>query len=353
MKRIKKIFNGILALAIACAILLISDLGNRTGRNAASPALKQGEKTLYNPPVRIAMVHYITSPDCDDVMAGILARFRETGHRRNQDFIFDEYNANADVGTLNNIVRVVADKKYDLIFSTVLATTQALASKITDVPILFTVVADPVGNGLGTSYADHKSNITGIDCMAYTDQGIELIKKYIPGARNIGVLFCPGEMASVSGLAELKKSCRKYHLNLVAVPVNSVTEVTDATMMLCTKDLDAISQMPDNITIPGFSSIVKITRAHKIPLFCYVSSQVWLGAVAAVAGDFEQQGRQIADVAFDVINGKSPAGIPFCRIKQVRTVINPRVAISYGLVTPREVYEKADVIVNENRMPKP
>jgi len=353
LKRIKKTFNGILALAIACAILLISDLGNRSGSHSKVAAGRKGDHTVFNPPVHIAMVHYVTSPDCDDVTAGILTRFREAGHRRDQDFIFDEYNANADVGTLNNIVRVVADKKYELIFSTVLATTQALSAKITDVPILFTVVADPVGNGLGRSYADHKSNLAGIDCMAYTDQGIALIKKYIPGARNIGVLYCPGEMASVSGLEELKKSCRKYHLNLVAVPVNSVTEVTDATMMLCTKDLDAISQMPDNITIPGFSSMVKITRAHKIPLFCYISSQVRLGAVAAVAGDYVQQGREIADVAFQVIDGKSPSGIPFCRIKQIRTVINPREAIFRGLVTPREVYEMADVIVNENSLPKP
>jgi ABC-type uncharacterized transport system substrate-binding protein len=306
----------------------------------------------FNPPVRIAMVHYVFSPDCDDVTTGILARYKETGHIRDKDFIFDEYNANADVGTLNTVARVVADKKYDLIFVTVLAATQALVSKISNVPILFTVVADPVGNGLGKSYNDHKSNLAGIDCMAYTDEGLVLLQKYIPGARTLGVLYCPGEMASVSGLRELEQSCKNKNIKLIAVPVNTVSEVVDATTMLCMKNIDAISQMPDNITIPGFSSMVKITRKHKVPLFCYISSQVEMGAIAAIAGDFVQQGREIADVSFEVIKGKSPSAIPFSRIKQIRTVINPQAASAYGLETPKAVYDIADHIVKNGQLQK-
>ncbi|HNW50265.1 MAG TPA: ABC transporter substrate-binding protein [Prolixibacteraceae bacterium] len=294
-------------------------------------------KGKFNTPVRMAMVHYVSSPDCDDVAKGILARLKELGHIKDDDFKFDVYNANADIATLNNMVQTVKEKKYDLIFSTVLVATQALAEKITDVPILFTVVADPVGNGLGKSYEDHRPNLTGIDGMSYTDAGIELLLKYLPNAKNIGVLFCPGEMASVSGLKELKKSCKKYNLNLISVPVNAVSEVTDATTMLCAKKIDAISQMPDNCTIPSFSSMVKVTQKQKIPLFAYISSQVEMGAIAAIAGDYFQQGREITDVGMEVLNGKSPNDIPFSRIKQIKTVINPKAATQYGLETPKKL----------------
>ena len=175
----------------------------------------EGEKSQFHRKIRMAMVHYVSSPDCEDVTTGILQRLKELGHIRGDDFIFDEYNANANVITLNNIVKTVENKHYDLIFTTVLSSAQALASKITDIPILFTVVADPVGNGLGKSYADHQPNVTGIDGMSYTDKGVELLKKYLPGAKRIGVLYCPGEMASVSCLKELEKSCKKYVCFLV------------------------------------------------------------------------------------------------------------------------------------------
>jgi putative ABC transport system substrate-binding protein len=357
MKNITGFLKGITFILVVGGILLLSDWSNRekAGKSGNLFNKKKKEQTsavgegkpLFNPPVKIAIVHYVLSPDCEDVTTGILQRFTELGHIKNGDFTFDQYVANADAATLNDIVRVVSEKKYDLIFSTVLMTTQALSSKINDVPILFTIVADPVGNGLGKSYADHKSNITGIDGMSYTDQGIQLIKKYIPHIRNLGTLFCPGEMASRSCLRELTKSCNINNIRLISVPVNSVSEVTDATMMLCMKDIDAICQIQDNCTIPGFSSMVKVTRREKVPLFCFISSQVKMGAIAAVAGDYLQQGKEIGDLAIEVINGKSPAEIPFTRLKYIRTVINPQAAIAYGLKTPEELFKSANQIIGD------
>ncbi len=310
-----------------------------------------GQKELFNPPVKIAMVHYVFSPDCNDVTTGILARLKEKGHIQHRDFTFDEYNANADFGTLNTIVRVVAEKKYDLIFSTVLATTMALSSEIKDIPILFTVVADPVGNGLGKSYVEHRANITGIDGLSFTDKGLDLIATYLPKVKTVGTLFCPGEMASVSGLKELEKSCNNKNITLISVPVNSVSEVVDATTLLCMKDVDAICQLPDNCTIPGFASMVKVTRTQRVPLFCFISSQVEMGAIAAISGDYLQQGAEIADIGMEVVKGKSPADIPFSRLKNIRTVINPEAALVYGIETPASIITTADLIIKKKNAP--
>ena len=304
-----------------------------------------GEKESFNRLMRIAIVHFNEAPDCEDVTTGILQRYAELGHKEDYDFSFDEYNANTDVITLNDIVKVVAERKYDLIFSTVLGATQALSSKIANVPILFTVVADPVGNGLGESYTNHKTNLAGIDGLCYTGRAIDLMKLYLPDAKKVGVLFCPGEMASVTAQKELEKSCTEKGIQLISVPVNSVSEVSDATISLITKKVDAICQVPDNCTIPGFASMVKITQKEKVPLFCFITSQVEMGAIAAIAGDYLQQGREIADMSIEVINGKSPADIPFSRIKQIKTVINPDAAKAYGIATPQSVYEIADQVI--------
>jgi ABC-type uncharacterized transport system substrate-binding protein len=291
------------------------------------------------------MVHYVSSPDCDNVDKGIIERFKELGYKKDNDYIFEPYNANADIATLNNIANQVSKKDYDLIFVTVLAATQAMVSKIKDTPILFTVVADPVGNKLGKSYTNHIPNITGIDGMSYTNQGVDLLLKHLPGAKRLGVLFCPGEMASVSGLKELEKSCHERNIELVSIPVNTISEVADATRLLCSKNIDAICQLPDNCTIPAFSSMVKITRIEKMPLFCFITSQVEMGAIAAIAGDYRQQGHEIADVGIQVLNGKSPDDIPFSRIKTIETVINPGAAKAYGINTPKELMKIADKII--------
>ncbi|MCF8361492.1 MAG: ABC transporter substrate-binding protein [Prolixibacteraceae bacterium] len=312
-------------------------------KQQAQPTIEEQQSFNFKP--KIAMVHYVSSPDCDDVEEGILGRFEELGHKKNIDFIFEEYNANADIATLNNIAKQVSEEDYDLIFVTVLAATQALASKIKDTPILFTVVADPVGNDLGKSYTNHISNITGIDGMSYTNQGIDLVLEYIPDVDNIGVLFCPGEMASVSGLKKLEESCKERNIGVESIPVNTAAEVTDATQLLCSKNIDAICQLPDNCTIPAFASMVKVTQKEQVPLFSFITSQVEMGAIAAIAGDYLQQGHEIADIGLRVVNGESPNNIPFSRIRTIETVINPSAAKAYGLKTPKKLMETADKII--------
>ncbi len=334
--RINKILPGVVSVLILAGILLISDLSNRKGNPRGRDK------------IRMAIVHYGFSRDCSDVQDGILLKLKEQGMKRDTDFVFEEFNSNSDVGTLNEIVKVVSGKKYDLIFTTTLPTTQGLADKIKNMPILFTVVADPSGNGLGKSYRDHIPNLTGIDAMSYTDKGVELVKKYLPGVRRMGVLYVPGEMASVSGLRELERSCREQNVELVAVPVNTVSEVMESTGILCQKGIDALCQMPDGCTIPAFSVIIQVTRKYRIPLFCFISSQVKQGAVAAIAGDFIQQGREIADIGLEVLNGKSPAEIPFSRIKQIITVINLQAARAYGVETPPDLLRTADVIYGKD-----
>nr|MDA3817405.1 ABC transporter substrate binding protein [Prolixibacteraceae bacterium] len=158
-------------------------------------------------------------------------------------------------------------------------------------------------------------------------------------------LFCPGEMASVSGLKELEKSCKARNIKIESIPVNTASEVADATQLLCSKNIDAICQLPDNCTIPGFASMVKITRKEQTPLFCFITSQVEMGAIAAIAGDYMQQGHEIADIGIRVLNGESPENIPFSRIKTIEKVINPAAAKAYGLKTPENLLKTADKII--------
>lgn len=362
MHSFRKIFTAALFLVFTGGILLIIDLPNRNVNNGLNFAKKNnsnvqnrdyqknidGALKEFNQPIKLALVHYAFSPDCEDVEIGILQRLNEIGYVRDTDFTLDSYNANADIGTLNNVVRVVADKKYDIIFSTVLVTAQALAAKIKDVPILFTVVADPIGNGLGVSCEEHIANVTGINGLSYSQRGIQLVKKYLPEVKRIGVLFPPGEAAALSELGALKEACNKHKIELIELPVLTVGEIADATELLCAKKVDAICQTPDNITIPGFASMVKISKKRGIPLFCFITSQVEMGAVAAIAGDFVQQGKEVANIAIRIINGTSTKDIPFSRINNIITVVNPEAATEYGLKTPDAVYKIAEKIVGKN-----
>jgi len=306
-------------------------------------------KKPFETPVKIAMVHFMLTDDCGKVSTGVLNRFDEFGLVRDKDFTFDEFNANADMATLNSAVKVVAEGGYGLIFSTVLVTIQTLASKIKDVPILFTMVGNPAANGLAKSHTDHIPNITGIDAVNFTDEEVELMKQYLPNLKTIGAFYDQGDATSEGNTKKLQGTCDKYGIELVTIPVNNVTDVSDATKLLCSKNIDAICQLPDGKTIPAFATMVKVAQSEKIPLFCFITDQVGLGAVAAVAYDFVQQGKEVADMGIKILEGTPPAEIPISVAKNTKIVISPEATKKYGLGTPDRLLDTADQIIKEGK----
>ncbi len=80
-------------------------------------------------------------------------------------------------------------------------------------------------------------------------------------------------------------------------------------------------------------------------VFVYVECKD--NAVRKASFELLSKGKEIADVAIQIINGKSPSEIPFSRIQQIKTVINIGAAKAYGLETPKELLKSADQIIKE------
>ncbi|MFO6383271.1 ABC transporter substrate-binding protein, partial [Pseudomonas aeruginosa] len=82
---------------------------------------------------------------------------------------------------------------------------QALVAATKSIPIVFSTVTDPVGAHLTPSWEASGTNVTGVSDMLALDKQIELIKKVVPGAKRIGMVYNPGEANSVVVVKELKE----------------------------------------------------------------------------------------------------------------------------------------------------
>lgn len=296
---------------------------------------------------KIAFVHFMSSRDCQDTEDGFRNGLKEHNWEEGKDYTLKVYNAQSDNATLITIVEAIKNNDFDIIVSNVTAAAQAIAKKITTIPQIFTIVADPVGSGLGKSYNNHLPYLTGIDGLANTDDGIALMLKCLPKAKSVGTLFYNGDIGTVKTLAVLKKSCEKHHIHLEVIPVNNLSEVNDAINILCEKDIDAVFQIPDNVTISSFSSIVKSTRKHKTPLFCCIRQQVREGAIAGVTGDYFDQGMDAATMAIRIFNGEKPGDIPFQSLQNNKVIINTAAAKAYEVYFPEDIRNEAFKIFTE------
>ncbi|MCX6550661.1 MAG: ABC transporter permease, partial [Acidobacteria bacterium] len=123
--------------------------------------------------------------------------------------------------------------------------------------------------------------------------------------------------------------------------------VADAALALTASGVDAICQIPGNLTVSAFPSIAHAARQTHLPIFVFQSGQVRGGAVIAVARDYYDSGREAAALAARIMRGENPGSIPFVPFAKTRLIVNQEAARQRGLVIPRSIVGSADEIVGK------
>ena len=172
-----------------------------------------------------------------------------------------------------------------------------------------------------------------------------LLAPHFVGA-DIGGSRLGAEVNMVSQMAVLEKAVRAAGLELKAVAANSPSEVGDAALALVAAHVDAICQLPGNLTVAAFPSIAQAARRARVPVFGFQSSQS-SSAVLTVARDYYDSGREAARMAARIMRGESPAVIPFVGFTTNRIIVNRAAARTLGLTPPADIVAKAQKVIDE------
>lgn len=294
--------------------------------------------------IQIAFVGFSNSSPVDDTEEGVRDLIKELGW---DDVVsVDVFNAQSDMAVVSNIVDNIIAKPYDLVISACTPTSQAVAHKVNDRPVVFCTVADPVYAGLGKSFEDHPDNITGISVMADFKGTVEIIREILPNCKRLGSLFNPAEANSVASKIHLEKAVEEVGMELVTIPVGTAGEISDATIALLAKDIDAICQVTDNLTATSYSGILKEVNKTDMPYFTFMSKQVPDGAFLAVSRDYYENGKDAMRLVARILSGESPGEIPFQLVTETKVDMNSEVRDRLQLTIPEETMKRITKIVN-------
>ncbi|HBC73845.1 MAG: hypothetical protein A2008_11185 [Candidatus Wallbacteria bacterium GWC2_49_35] len=330
-----KLFPALALIFAASALLLFSS------QKAAEKAGGTAGKFF-----RLAVVAYSDTPISEEGRRGIKDGLMETGMDEKRDYEMAEYSAHSDAAALNGIIDAVKNADYDLIFTISTPALQAALKKIQKTPVVFSSTGDPIGAGAGKSFSSHAENVTGICSMSDFSGMIKLVKEISPDVKKIGTVFCPAEINSVLYKDCLKKAAEGEGISLETVPANSAGEVADAANSLCEgRGVEIICQIADNLSAASFPAILKAAAAERIPVFGFIESDAKKGAALSYAKDYYRGGIDSAKLAFRILKGEKPAGIPFEYISKTTLVINKKAAETAGIKIPKAVADRADSFI--------
>ena len=258
--------------------------------------------------VTIGISQFAEHGSLDNCREGFLEGLKEAGYEEGKNLTIEYQNAQADTGNAATIADSFVNKKVDLICA--IATPSAMSAYNSamdaDIPVIYTAVSDPVGAGLAKEDGSNAGNITGSCDLLPVDEQLKMIRKMLPDAKKIGILYTTSEANSVSTIKEYKKVSDKYGFEIVDTGINTLADVDMAAADLVGK-VDCICNLTDNTVVSALQTVLAAANDAKIPVFGSEVEQVKNGCVAAVGIDYVALGKQTGEMAAKVLKGEATA----------------------------------------------
>ncbi len=295
--------------------------------------------------LHIGVIQIVEHPALDGARQGFIDVLGENGYVEGENVTYDIQVAQGDMSTANTIAQKFSNDKLDLVLAIATPTAQAVANVIEDTPILITAVTDPVDAGLVESAEKPNTNVTGTSDMQPMDKQFELIRKFVPDAKTIGVVYNAGEANSVLQVNMAKEIADELGMTLIEASADTSANVLQAAQSLAGR-VDAIYVPTDNTVVSAIESVVIVAEDNDIPLIVGEEGGVRGGALATVGIDYYELGRQTGRMALKILNGEAQAEtMPIETQEDTRLIINANAAEAMGVEIPAELRDIAFEII--------
>lgn len=292
----------------------------------------------------VAVTQIVEHPALDAATKGVKDELAQSGYVEGKNLKWSFESAQGSVATAAQIAKKFVGAAPDVIVAIATPSAQTVAASTKTIPLIFSAVTDPVGAKLIASMANPGGNVTGVSDMSPIGAHMRLIKRIMPAAKRLGVVYNPGEANSVSLVNLVKAEAPKAGLSVVEAAATKSGDVLAAARSLAGK-ADAMYIPTDNTVVSAFEAVVKAGQDAKIPVFAADTDSVKRGAVAAAGFNYYDVGRQTGKMVVRVLRGEKPAAIPAEGVAKTELYVNPGAALKMGIAIPADVVKDAKEVV--------
>ncbi len=301
---------------------------------------KNNKENLYT----IGIFQVNDAPHLNTAVEGFVKCLQDNGMVRGENVTLILKNAKGDISEVHSIAESFVKNDVDMIAAFSTACLQAALNATSEIPIVFSSVANPYRAGAGFSQDEHLSHVTGVSSRSPIKESLSFLKEVLPESSKIGTLWTPSELNSEYYLELTRESAAALGLEVEAVPITNSSEVLLSSQLLVSRGVDAIYQISDNTINDSFEAVAQVALDNEVPLFGGFPVSAEQGACAALGWDFFDMGYKSGEMAYEIKNGKSPAGIPFQYMKKTSLFINLEAASRQSVRFSKEIVDKADKV---------
>jgi putative ABC transport system substrate-binding protein len=263
----------------------------------------------------LGIAQIITHPSLDLVRQGALEVLNEKGIQVKVDY----KNPEGNMVTMYQIAKNFLGQKPSAFLAIGTPAAQALLQGNSGIPEVFAPITDPLGAKLVDSLEKPSGVATGVSDRSPVKEQLQLIQKILPKAKKIGIIFNNSEANSLVLFEDFKKACQDLKLDHKAAPVAKSLDVRQAAITLVGSGVDAIYIPTDNTVVSVIEGVIGIGKDKKIPVFTAEGESVKKGALASLAFDYKEAGREAGRLLAQIL-----VKTPEQRIKNLPPVVFPK-----------------------------
>jgi putative tryptophan/tyrosine transport system substrate-binding protein len=260
----------------------------------------------------------------------------------------DERFAEGDSDQMQAYAAELVGSAPDVIVANSTPALAALRQATRTIPIVFSIVSDPAGQGFVTSLGRPGGNITGFSFIEFPMLGkwLELLNEIAPSVKRIALMFNPQTAPYYAAfLRDYEGASATLAVELSATPVRDETEIEVAASAFAREPGGGLIVTPDPFMNTHRALVIALAERHRLPAIYGIRHFVRDGGLISYGPDTLDIVRRSASYVNRVLKGERPGELPVQSPTKYELLINLNTAKTLGLAVPVTLRVRADQVI--------
>lgn len=244
--------------------------------------------------------------------------------------VYVEYDLRGDLEQGKQLARKIRAAGSSLVVAVGLKAALAAKLEISEIPVLYMMILDPVKHGLSTT------NMTGILPAIPTERQFEILRTLLPMTHRIGVLYDPTK--TDAKIKEATRQAAGYDFRLQGFPVEHEKELSQQLRSLVASS-EVLWLIPDStvLTDESVRFLLESALAKQIPVIGFSPEFTRMGALVSLSVRHNEIGRETGILAKHILNGGRPFPSKPLSVQRISMSVNQKTARYLGITIPKEL----------------
>jgi putative ABC transport system substrate-binding protein len=225
---------------------------------------------------------------------------------------------------------------------------QAVRQATATIPIVFTVVSEPMALGLVQSLQRPGGNVTGFTNLEPTIGGkwLEFLKEIAPSITHVAVVYNPvASVVATQSFPWIQTAGQKLGVSVVNAPVSELAEIERVMATLAGEPFGGLIFPTDSFVMTNRKLVIELAARYRLPAIYTQPTYATDGGLMSYGISTDDLYRRAAQYVDRILRGESPANLPVQQPVKFELAINVATAKALGLTVPQTLRTAADEVI--------